>query len=355
MSPSRPIVWVLVAVLALAAHGADAPASAPSTAPLPVAAQQALEAFRKVPWSERLKPARPDPVPEGWQDRLRAEWALAAAAISHGDSVAALLADEDKFVRALAVKALGLTGDARHTKALLASLAADKDKMVRIALIEALARTGGDDVLPAIEAQQTAGMDADLQQAIGLARRQLKGGSWDVASMRAEFVEGPGTPMAVAKKGEEAPEIALPSPDLPVNLSKYRGKIVVLAFVLGDRSEPCMRVLQRLTQELEKFAKLDVQVVVVDPHEKERTAAWKARLRVPFVFASDPAGRAQATYGVARQLVVGGEWAPSPAWFVINAKGKLVWSKIGRHPAEHASLGDLLPVLDAVSRGIVVR
>ena len=96
-----------------------------------------------------------------------------------------------------------------------------------------------------------------------------------------------------------------------------------------------------------------VVVIVVTPHEKERTALWAGRLRVPFVFVSDPSGRAQAAYGVARQLVFGSEWLPSPGWFVIDRQGRLVWSYVGTKTDDHAHLGKLLPVLADVTAGIM--
>lgn len=340
--------------LALVAGGLTLPVEAAPDA-VPAAAAPKLDAFRKVAWGDLLKPVRGDPAPESWKTRCEAEWAFAS--LDAGAAQAALLpmlGDTDRFVRALAARSIGIARPEGSTAALVAALAAEKDKIVRVALIEALGRVGGEGALAAVEAQQTAGADADVALYVGLARRQLKGGAWDIASIRGEHVEAQRTKFDAAKCGETAPEIALPSPSGPVNLSTLKGRIVVLAFVFGDRGGADAKALQRLTMEQAKLDGWKVTVVVVDPHEKERTKAWAEKQKLPFTFASDPAGRAAATYGVARQLFLGGEWLPSPAWCVIDGEGRLVWKKVGTKPDEQASLGDLLPVLEKVSLGIKV-
>lgn len=344
---------LLVAFLLLAAGAVTAVSEAPPA--LPAAAAQALAEFRKVPWDERCTPTRPDPAPEGWRQRVLAESALASLPASEVPAVEALLRDSDRHVRALAARALGVASDAKSAPALAAALAAEKDKLARIALIEALARTGGEGALAAVEAQQTPGCDADISFLVGLARRQLKGGRWDVEGIRAEFEEALRAQPS-AEVGKEAPELALPGLDKPVNLGPLRGNVVVLVFTHGDRDALGEKVLHRLTMEEKTFERLDVRFVVVDPHEKERTLLWSKKMTMPFLtYASDPAARAATAYGVAKQVVAGGEWQPSPAWFVIDRKGRLVWRKLGRQQRDHASLGELLPVLEKVSLGIELK
>lgn len=362
----RPAFRSLLVTALGATAFAGAPESQPPAAPaalaaraaevhLTPAAEAALSAFRNVAWGDWCKPTRPDPAPAAWRQRVLTEAALAALDSKDWPGLRHLLNDADRFVRAAAARALGLSGNMLNTPPLAAALLVEKDKLARVAMVEALGRTAGAGALEAIEAQQTAGGDADVAWAVGLARRQLKGRTWDVVNLRAEFIEAGRSPFCTAAIGALAPELALPGPDKPVNLAPFLGKVVVLVFTHGDRDVVGEKALQRMVMEEEKLAKLDVQVVVVDPHEKERTAAWAQRMKLPFmVFASDPANRAAAAYGVARQVVAGGEWQPSPAWFVIDRKGKLVWQKIGRQQADHASLGELLPVLDAVSHNIVL-
>lgn len=344
MRPARTLL--VLGALAVTALAADAPK-------LPPAAAESLEAFRKVPWADRCKPVRADPAPDGWQQRVKTEAALASLDARDAGALEALLADPDRFVRAVAARGLGLVGDTKSAAPLASALAAEKDKLARIEMIQALARTGGGGALEAVEAQQAPGGDADIAFVAGLARRQLKGSAWDVASLRAEFAEAARAKFGVAEMGKDAPDLALPSADKPVNLGPYKGKVVVLVFTHGDRDVVGEKVLLRMTMEKERFEKLDVQVIVVDPHERERTAIWAAKMAMPFVvFASDPAARAASAYGVAKQVIAGGEWQPSPAWFVIDRKGRVAWSKIGKQQSDHASLGELLPVLEKTSLNI---
>jgi peroxiredoxin len=342
-------------IVALAAFAATAFAG--DAAPkLPAAAAASLDAFRAVAWGDRCKPLRADPPPVGWQQRVKTEAALAAVDTKDAAALEALLADGDRFVRAAAARAVGLVSGPKGTPALAAALAAEKDKPARVAMIEALGRTGGDGALAAVEAQQTPGADADISWMVGLARRQLKGARWDVDNLRAEFVDAANAKFAVAEVGKEAPELALPSAEKPVTLGPYKGKVVVVVFTHGDRDVVGEKVLQRMTSEKEHLDRLDVQVIVVDPHEKERTLAWAQRMALPYmVFASDPAARAASAYGVAKQVVAGGEWQPSPSWFVIDRKGRIVWEKRGRQQQDHASLGELLPLLEKVSLNIELK
>lgn len=351
----RPIRTAVLAA-ALAASVVSVAPSVPSLADapaVPAAAATKLDAFRKVPWTDHLKPAHAVPAPDVWKTRCEAEWALASLSAKEAAALLPLLGDDDRFVRALAARSLGIAQPEGAGAALIAALAKEKDRIPKLAIVEALGRVGGAGALEACEAQQ--GSDQDLSWLVGIARRQLKGGAWDLASIRGEHQEASkGALFAKAKVGEPAPEIALPGASGPVNLSTLRERIVVLVFAQGDRGGADAKVLQRLTTEQAKLDEWRVTVVVVDPHEKERTKAWADRLKLPFTFASDPAGRAAATWGVARQLFVGGEWLPSPSWCVIDRTGRLVWRKDGARPDEHASLGDLLPVLDNVQRGVKV-
>lgn len=349
----RPSSAVLSALLGLGAVVAAPPLPAPAAdAAIPATAAPRLDAFRKVTWADHIKPARAEPAPDVWKVRCDAEWALANLSKSDAAALLPVLADPDRFVRALAARSVGIAQPEGATKALIAALAVEKDKPTRIAMIEALGRVGGEGALAAVEALQVPGCDPDVGFFVGLARRQLKGGAWDLASIRGEHADALRTKVASAKPGAPAPEIALPSPAGPVNLSTLKGRVVVLVFAHGDRGMADMKALQRLTMEQEKLDLWKVSVVVVDPHEKERTKTWNDRLKLPFTVASDPSGRAGAAYGVARQIFVGGEWLPSPAWYVIDAEGVVAWRKIGTRPDEQTSLGELMPVLHDVTRGV---
>ncbi len=350
----RTLIVLVTAALALTATAAE-----PDAVPrLPASAEEALVAFRKVDHAAAAKPRRGKTAAAGWEARSRAAWELAAVASDKVPALAALLQDDDRHVRALAASSIGIAGGPDHGPLLVAALEAERNDSVRSVLVGALARTGGDGALEAVEAQQKPGVDQNLQLAIGMARRQLKGGRWDIESIRAEYVEAcrtqpgttqPGTTQPGApERGKPAPEIALPSFDGPVNLSTMSGSTVLVIFTHGDRATHGVRFLQRLASRRDQLEEWGVRVVVVDPHEKERTKAWAERLRLPFTVCSDPAGRAQAAYGVARQLYVGGEWLPSPTWVLINKQGQLSWSTSCPSDKDQPALGTLLPLIERV-------
>src|SRR5439155_8200567 len=98
----------LLAAAALAGPKETAPPRAPVVVDLPKPAAEALDAFRKIPWDERCKPTRPDPAPDGWQQWVKTEAALAALDAKDAGKLAALLLDPDRFVRVVAARALGL-------------------------------------------------------------------------------------------------------------------------------------------------------------------------------------------------------------------------------------------------------
>ncbi len=323
---------------------------------IPDSAVEAFAAFRGVDHAAAAQHTRGSEPVDGWQERLRAEWELGALDGTAIPVLENLLADEDPYVRALGARAIGLAGGEDATETLIKSLAVEKHAVAAIATIEALARIGGEGALAAVEAKQKPGADKNVSNAVALARRQLKGGRWDVESIREEHREARRIEkMGVLTREDEVPEIALSSMNGPVNLSTHEGEIVVLVFSHGDKSVKGHKVLNRLSGQIQNLTDWGVRVVVVTPHEKERAKAWEDRMRLPFTVCADPAGRAQALYGVGRQLLVGAEWMPSPAWFVIDKRGRLAWEYIGKHDAGQANLGKLMPRLERLKNGEIVR
>lgn len=319
---------------------------------LPPRAAAALAEFRKVPWKDRLKPEHGATAPDGWQQGVKAEWELGSLDAEHLPALEALLTDEDRFVRVLAARSIGLVGEPSATPALAKLLVGESDPIILCTVVQALARTGGDGALEAVESLQKPGINADVQRHVGFARRQLKGGRWDLASIRGEHADALSTEISAAKRHEPAPELGLPSPVGPVNLSVFADHVIVLAFVHGDLGPLDNRVLARL-ELLREFLDLQqIEVIVVVPHEKERAQIWREKTKLRLRIACDPAGRAAAAYGVAKQLFSGSEWLPSPAWFVIDRKGRVAWSRVGTKMGDHASLGDLKPVLEDVVAGL---
>lgn len=89
-----------------------------------------------------------------------------------------------------------------------------------------------------------------------------------------------------------------------------------------------MAQLRRVKDDIEKE---DAVVICVLPLDMVRTSAFKkTRTNGEFMVLSDPTARTCSIYGVANQLMVHSEWVSSPSVFVIDKKGNIGWSHIGK-------------------------
>lgn len=375
----RPLVRRLAAFavltpLLLCASGLGSEEAAPAGAPagaaqtdaadsatpeLPASAAAALAAFREIDFREARDTLR---LPEdAARTMLRAEWELCVAAREHADALVPLLSDEHRDVRAVAALAGGLSGSDAVRDALLERVEAETDPLALRRVVEALGRLGGDDALAAVEALQKRTRANEIKRVCATARRQLKGGAWDLESLRGEAAEALARNPLDAESttapdvGERAPELAAPSMDGVVNLSAHEGKVVVVGFAWGEDFREDDRVISRLVRRHTWFEGMDVEIVLVVPQEKERAESWQKRLRMPFTVAADPAGRAAAAYGVARRMLHDSEWKPAPAWFVIGRDGNVWWKRIGQKPGDHTSLGILEPAVESTYHGALPR
>ena len=316
-------------------------------------ADELLAAFRKIDFValRKSRTLATDDAARG--TILEAEWYLSAHARDLGAWLAPLLADENRDVRALAALGAGLSGSDDLRAVLLERCAVENDAIAHRRVIEALGRLGGDEALAAVEACQKKTTSKDVKAACALARRQLKGGAWDLESVRGEAADAlRGTPGAVEPKvGERAPELAAPSKDGVVNLSALEGQVVVVAFIWGENEREDARVLSRLVREQPRLTRDKVEVVIVVPGEKERAEDVRRKLNLPFRVAADPMGRAANSYGVARRMLHGSRWMPVPAWFIVGKDGDVWWKRVGKKAGDHASLGMLLPALDSTCAG----
>src|SRR5262245_15034776 len=103
-------------------------------APPPAGAQQSaspLERYRKLEF-----PPTEDNFDKDWKERVALEYEI----INGGDleALRAGLKDEDRFVRSMAARALGILGDKSSADALAELLEDDPEHMVRIRAVEAL-------------------------------------------------------------------------------------------------------------------------------------------------------------------------------------------------------------------------
>lgn len=99
-----------------------------------------------------------------------------------------------------------------------------------------------------------------------------------------------------------------------------------------------------------QFAKEDIQVLVVDPHEiyrvrhMLRTAREQSGLAA-FPILADPAQLVSATYGVAMQMRIHTEWSNRPATFVIDRSGIIRHARRGTTYSDRPGPAKILEVV----------
>jgi peroxiredoxin len=87
--------------------------------------------------------------------------------------------------------------------------------------------------------------------------------------------------------------------------------------------------MTQLRQRKDEIEKLGATLFCVLPMDLYRTRTFQEKTAGPYTTICDPAGRASAIYGVAKQLVVHDEWVNSPSVFVIDKKGVIAYAYVG--------------------------
>ncbi len=88
--------------------------------------------------------------------------------------------------------------------------------------------------------------------------------------------------------------------------------------------------MAQLRQRKADLEALGASLYCVVPMDGYRTATFKKGSAGPYTTLSDPAGRACVIYGVAKQLVVHNEWVNSPSVFIVDRKGIIRYSHVGK-------------------------
>ena len=105
--------------------------------------------------------------------------------------------------------------------------------------------------------------------------------------------------------------------------------------------------MRRHVSELEA---LEVQVLVVDPHERYRithmlrTASTDGGISA-FPILGDPSNTASATYGVAMQMRIHGEWSDRPATFVIDKAGVVRYQHLARTYSDRPRVEKIMSIV----------
>ena len=143
--------------------------------------------------------------------------------------------------------------------------------------------------------------------------------------------------------GSPAPDFTLPSvPDQTVQLSRLRGRPVVLVFYPADWSPVCGDQLALYNEIYSEFKKFDAQLVAISVDGIFCHQAYAKSRNLEFTLAADfePKGKVARLYGAYRPA----EGFCERALFVIDAKGIIRWSylsPIGENPGADGILSAL--------------
>jgi peroxiredoxin Q/BCP len=135
--------------------------------------------------------------------------------------------------------------------------------------------------------------------------------------------------------GDRAPAIRSGSFDL----SKLRGKRVVLFFFPKSDTPGCTKEACEFRDSSKKFTKLDAEIVGVSPDQPEAQQKFAAKYSLPFTFVADPDHSIAEAYGVWKEKSLYGRtyMGIERSTFVVGADGKIekIFPKV--KPEGHAA------------------
>ena len=137
---------------------------------------------------------------------------------------------------------------------------------------------------------------------------------------------------------KRAPDFSLKDPQgVEVDLSRFRGRYLVLYFYPRAMTQGCTREAQDFSRLLGEFRGLRAEVVGVSPDPPERLIKFREKYRLGVVLLSDPDLAAAKSYGA----VVEGKILRST--FIIDPTQTIRWYRLGVRVPGHAE--EVLQVL----------
>lgn len=148
----------------------------------------------------------------------------------------------------------------------------------------------------------------------------------------------------------------------PLDLRPYRGKNIVLVFYRGAWCPVCDLQLRGLARNYGRFRKLNAEIVAVSNDPPAASKVAQPALGLPFPLVSDPEGVAIRRFGTTRGRnrldeldrwshgLVGLRNYAQPAVFIIDARGRVRYARVGADPLDRPSNGELLKVLGGLRR-----
>ena len=121
--------------------------------------------------------------------------------------------------------------------------------------------------------------------------------------------------------GDRAPEIRA----VEFQLSKLKGKYVVLFFFPKADTPGCTRESCDFRDQSRKFAKLNAEVVGISPDKAEAQSRFAAKYDLPYSFVPDPDHTIAEAYGVWKEKVNYGKtyMGIERTTFLIDPQGKI--------------------------------
>jgi peroxiredoxin Q/BCP len=123
------------------------------------------------------------------------------------------------------------------------------------------------------------------------------------------------------KAGDRAPEIKTDG----FQLSKLKGKTVVLFFFPKADTPGCTRESCAFRDASKKFAKLNAEIVGCSPDKSEAQAKFATKYGLPYTFVADPDHKIAEAYGVWKEKLNYGRkyMGIERTTFVIDPQGKI--------------------------------
>ena len=135
--------------------------------------------------------------------------------------------------------------------------------------------------------------------------------------------------------GDRAPDIRADG----FQLSKLRGKRVVIFFFPKSDTPGCTKEACEFRDSSKKFSKLDAEIVGISPDAHEAQAKFAAKYSLPNTFVADPDHAIAEAYGVWKEKSMYGRkyMGIERSTFVVGADGRIakIFSKV--KPEGHAA------------------
>jgi len=144
-----------------------------------------------------------------------------------------------------------------------------------------------------------------------------------------------------------APDLTLPdSGGLPVVLSGYRNKHVVLAFYPADWSPVCTSELALIQETLDDIHSYNAEVLAISVDSRWSHRAWAEQQHITFSLLSDfwPHGAVAQRYGVFRE----NDGTSERALFFIDKAGMIRGSWVAEDPAIAPGLNIIFDTLEQI-------